>query len=172
VPLSRQKLEESLFELFSSLEVIPPTDSDEAAKMWADAIGNYSKDITPSVSAAIIEPAIGVLALALFPALDNTLDPVTKLPLTPIPARPAIWDAAILTFVTVVAVVGMAPDFTGVPPAAPFFLSAFGPIPPPIPPLPPSTPEESANIVSGKIHSWFKLGTWTNNSSGATGLWL
>lgn len=167
MPLSKQDLEESLFELFSP----PDKEPAELAKMWADAIGTYSKDITPGVLAPTIEAAMGALELALLPALDNTLDPVTKMPLTPILARPAIWDAAILTFVTVVAT-GMQPDFTGVPPAAPFFITAFGPIPPPIPPLPPSTPEESANIISGKIHLWFKIGTWTNNSSGATGLWL
>ena len=167
MPLSKQDLEESLFELFSE----PPTDSAELAKMWADAIGNYSKDIVPLVLAPTIEAAMGVLELALLPALDNTLDPVTKLPLTPILARPALLDAAIITFVAVI-LVGMGTSaFIATPPTESFFLSAFDPIPLPLPPLPPSTPEESANIISENIHSWFKTGKATPSSGGDTADW-
>lgn len=154
--LSKKILEDgfsSFMDQESPLFIAFPESGDDAALKWADTVNNYASAVTP----------VSLSSSAAREALYNIMRVITPQAMNAIPLMVSGVQAYAAALAT-----GMQPTFTGVPPATP----------PPIPAVLPGlglTGAPASVIVSALaevIHTWFKTGTATNNSSGATVTWV
>ena len=142
MPLNVSALEESLEALFASA----PLAEAECAQLWADALQAYATAIVP----ASVNVTTG--AAAVVPALTG---------MGASGAAVTILPSALTAFAATVGT-GMAPAFSGTPPAAPW-----------VPPFAPTTisAREAASTLASSIDAWMRTGTATPSSGGTPVPW-
>lgn len=115
----------------------PPADAAGCGQAWAAAVGKYASGVVPS--STTVSAAQSALAGALTAAF------------VPNGGAAPLMETAFAAFAVTVAG-GMAPLFTGVPPAAPVgFAAQFaGPMP--------ETPADAGSQIGSLIDKWMKTG--------------
>lgn len=115
----------------------PAADAGGCGQQWADAVKAYASGLVPPSTA--LDAAAAALAGALGGAFAS-------------PSAIGGMESAFAAFGASVAL-GMAPTFTGVPPAGPVgFAAQFGGAAPP-------THGAAAGAIAGRIDAWFKTGS-------------
>lgn len=123
----------------------PAAEAGGCGQQWADAVKAYAAAIVPPVTAPALESAAAALAGALGGAFAS-------------PSAIGGMESAFAAFGAALAL-GMAPTFTGVPPAgAVGFASQFGG-------AAPETHGAAAGAIAGRIDAWLRTGTATLTAS-------
>jgi hypothetical protein len=129
-----------------------PKDINDAAKKFADAIGEYVKPIFPVLTApdAIINAAKSSFISTFITIQNNPPTGMIQLPLA-------------FTNFALALIPGMLPEFAGIPPPAPIDFS-------------PMSSSDNASVCANNfatiVDLWFKTGTATNTVSGAPAVWI
>lgn len=154
MPLIKSNLEQSLRSLldkdYVNFEGFPNT-STEVAERWSKVVNDYASTVVPfSTTSVVAKAAFKSTMLAITPSPPNGL---------------ALLTTAFSTYASTLAG-GMQPGFTATPPTSPINLA-------PVISLGMSGASGAviAASLANVIHSWFKTGLATNNSSGTTILW-
>lgn len=126
-----------------------PQSVSEAADRWSLAIDNYANLVTPPSTTSVA--ATQALRAKLLMAETIGID---------------AFKLGLVEYATILAA-GMAPAFTGVPPAIPpvfepIFAAGFAG----------ADSQTIATLLSDMIDLWFKTGTAINNTSGVTLTWI
>jgi hypothetical protein len=119
----------------------PAADAAGCGQQWAEAVKAYASAIVPPVPPPALESAVAALAGALGGAFAS-------------PSATGGMESGFAAFGAALAA-GMAPAFTGVPPAGLVgFAAQFGG-------AAPATHGEAAGAIAGRIDAWLKTGTAT-----------
>jgi len=127
---------------------VPPGTTAGCAAQWADVLGAFAQDLTPSSST--VDAAAATLQAALTAAFDSG-------------AAAAPFETALTTFATAVAG-GMAPAFVGTPPPGPLGLAGLLA-------APRDTHAQAAQDFANAFDLWFRTGTATPSGGGAPVPW-
>lgn len=144
VPLVLSKLKEELSKIMDSEDpnfVGFPSDSNQVADNWSNAIYEYSKTCIPlSTSATSAKAAMKSVMMGM------------GAPMSGLTVFPAAFTAYAATFAPGMLGAG----FTGVPPSSPIDLAPVFSIP-----LNAGTNQMRVNAMAAIIHAWFKTGSAT-----------